>query len=42
MADVGAAAGVTSRTVSNVLSGNKPVAPATRDAVMAAVRELGY
>jgi len=42
MADVGAAAGVTSRTVSNVLSGNKPVTPATRDAVMAAVRELGY
>ncbi|TXR51290.1 LacI family DNA-binding transcriptional regulator [Quadrisphaera setariae] len=42
MADVGAAAGVTSRTVSNVLSGNKPVTPSTRDAVMAAVRELGY
>lgn len=42
MADVGAAAGVTSRTVSNVLSGNKPVTPATRDAVMTAVRELGY
>ncbi|TNM67261.1 LacI family transcriptional regulator [Streptomyces sp. NP160] len=42
MADVGAAAGVTSRTVSNVLSGNKPVTPATRAAVMAAVRTLGY
>lgn len=42
MADVGAAAGVTNRTVSNVLSGNKPVSPATRAAVMAAVRELGY
>lgn len=42
MADVGAAAGVTNRTVSNVLSGNKPVSPETRAAVMAAVRELGY
>lgn len=42
MADVGAAAGVTSRTVSNVLSGNKPVTAETREAVMAAVRELGY
>lgn len=42
MADVGAAAGVSGRTVSNVLSGNKPVTPATRAAVLAAVRELGY
>ncbi|MBC3763223.1 LacI family DNA-binding transcriptional regulator [Quadrisphaera oryzae] len=42
MADVGAVAGVTSRTVSNVLSGNKPVSPTTRDAVMTAVRQLGY
>ncbi|MBC3763214.1 LacI family DNA-binding transcriptional regulator [Quadrisphaera oryzae] len=42
MADVGAAAGVSSRTVSNVLSGAKPVTPATHAAVMAAVRELGY
>jgi DNA-binding LacI/PurR family transcriptional regulator len=42
MADVGTAAGVTARTVSNVLSGNVNVRPKTRDAVMRAVQELGY
>ncbi|KQR89410.1 LacI family DNA-binding transcriptional regulator [Microbacterium sp. Leaf179] len=42
MADVGAAAGVTARTVSNVLSGNANVRPETRDSVMRAVHELGY
>lgn len=42
MADVGARAGVTARTVSNVLSGNVPVRPATRERVMRAVEELGY
>lgn len=42
MADVGARAGVTARTVSNVLSGNTPVRPETRDRVMRAVDELGY
>jgi len=42
MADVGAAAGVTARTVSNVLSGKVGVRDATRDAVLKAVRDLGY
>lgn len=42
MADVGAAAGVTARTVSNVLSGNANVRPETRDLVLKAVRDLGY
>lgn len=42
MADVGALAGVTDRTVSNVLSGKVPVRPTTRDAVLKAVRDLGY
>lgn len=42
MADVGALAGVTARTVSNVLSGNTPVRPETRERVMRAVDELGY
>lgn len=42
MADVGAAAGVSDRTVSNVLSGKVPVRPATRQAVLRAVEELGY
>jgi len=42
MADVGEAAGVTARTVSNVLSGNANVRPQTRDAVIRAVRDLGY
>lgn len=42
MADVGAAAGVTARTVSNVLSGKVGVREPTRDAVLRAVRDLGY
>jgi DNA-binding LacI/PurR family transcriptional regulator len=42
MAEVGAAAGVTDRTVSNVLSGKVPVRPETRAAVLRAVDELGY
>jgi len=42
MADVGAAAGVSDRTVSNVLSGKVAVSPVTREAVMKAVRDLGY
>jgi DNA-binding LacI/PurR family transcriptional regulator len=42
MADVGERAGVTARTVSNVLSGNVPVRPETRDRVLRAVDELGY
>lgn len=42
MADVGAAAGVTARTVSNVLSGKVGVRDETRDAVLRAVSDLGY
>ena len=42
MADVGIAAGVSDRTVSNVLSGKVPVSQARREAVMRAVQELGY
>jgi len=42
MADVGARAGVTARTVSNVLSSNAPVKPETRERVLRAVDELGY
>lgn len=42
MADVGKRAGVTARTVSNVLSGNAAVRPETRDRVLRAVNELGY
>lgn len=42
MADVGARAGVTARTVSNVLSGSVAVRPETRDRVLRAVDELGY
>ncbi|WP_031082271.1 LacI family DNA-binding transcriptional regulator [Streptomyces sp. NRRL WC-3549] len=40
--DVAALAGVSVRTVSNVVSNSATVAPATRDRVMAAVEELGY
>lgn len=40
--DVAALAGVSVRTVSNVVSNAAPVAPATRARVMAAVEELGY
>jgi len=42
MADVGARAGVTARTVSNVLSDSGRVKPETRDRVLRAVDELGY
>jgi len=42
MADVGARAGVTARTVSNVLSGSTAVRPETRDRVLRAVDDLGY
>lgn len=42
MAHVGARAGVTARTVSNVLAGRTHVRPETRDRVMRAVEELGY
>ncbi|MCJ1697170.1 LacI family transcriptional regulator [Rathayibacter caricis] len=40
--DVAAAAGVSVSTVSHVLSRNRPVAPATRLRVEAAIAELGY
>ncbi|MFF2051237.1 LacI family DNA-binding transcriptional regulator [Leifsonia sp. NPDC058194] len=42
MADVGDRAGVTARTVSNVLSGHPSVRPETRERVLRAVSELGY
>jgi DNA-binding LacI/PurR family transcriptional regulator len=40
--DVARLAGVTHTTVSHALSGKRPVAPATRDAILAAVRQLDY
>jgi DNA-binding LacI/PurR family transcriptional regulator len=40
--DVARLAGVTHTTVSHTLSGKRPVAPATREAVLAAVRQLDY
>lgn len=40
--EVAKAAGVSPSTVSRVLSGNIPVAPATREKVLKAVRELNY
>jgi LacI family transcriptional regulator len=40
--DVAAAAGVSAGTVSRVLTGNYPVAPATRARIMRAVRDLDY
>jgi DNA-binding LacI/PurR family transcriptional regulator len=40
--DVAALAGVSPKTVSNVVSGVVPVAPATRARVAAAIAELGY
>lgn len=40
--DVARAAGVTTATVSNVLNGKRNVGEATRERVLAAVRELGY
>ncbi|MEU2844638.1 LacI family DNA-binding transcriptional regulator [Streptomyces sp. NPDC088147] len=42
MADVARAAGVSVTTVSYVLSGKRPVAPAKRDAVQAAITKLGF
>ncbi len=40
--DVARLAGVTHTTVSHALSGKRPVAPATREAILAAVRQLDY
>jgi len=40
--DVARLAGVTHTTVSHALSGKRPVAPKTREAILAAVRELNY
>jgi LacI family transcriptional regulator, galactose operon repressor len=42
IAEVAAHAGVSKTTVSHVLSGNRPVAAATRKRVEAAIRDLGY
>jgi LacI family transcriptional regulator len=42
VSDVAGRAGVSPATVSRVLSGNHPVAPATRTKVMRAIRELDY
>jgi DNA-binding LacI/PurR family transcriptional regulator len=42
IADVAARAGVSTATVSRVLSGSVPARPETRERVLAAVRELGY
>ncbi|MCX5047781.1 MULTISPECIES: substrate-binding domain-containing protein [unclassified Streptomyces] len=42
MADVAQVAGVSHQTVSRVLNDHPNVRPATRDRVLAAVRELGY
>ncbi|GAA0442092.1 LacI family DNA-binding transcriptional regulator [Streptomyces stramineus] len=42
MADVARHAGVSVATVSHVLNATRPVRPATRDAVRAAIEELGY
>lgn len=42
MSDVAAVAGVSKKTVSNVLSGYEHVSARTRDRVMKAVEELGY
>jgi LacI family transcriptional regulator len=40
--DVAAAAGVSAPTVSRVLAGNYPVAPATRAKVLRAMKDLDY
>jgi DNA-binding LacI/PurR family transcriptional regulator len=42
MADVARLAGVSSQTVSRVSNGHRNVIPATREQVLAAMRELGY
>ena len=42
IADVAARSGVSTATVSRVLSGSVPARPETRDRVLAAVRELAY
>jgi DNA-binding LacI/PurR family transcriptional regulator len=42
MADVGRLAGVSHQTVSRVINGSRHVSPATRERVLAAMRELGY
>ncbi len=42
MADVGRLAGVSHQTVSRVINGSRHVAPATRERVLVAMRELGY
>ena len=42
MSDVGRLAGVSHQTVSRVINGSRHVRPATRDRVLAAMRELGY
>jgi DNA-binding LacI/PurR family transcriptional regulator len=42
LADVGAVAGVSAKTVSNVMLGRDGVSAATREAVLAAVAEVGY
>ncbi|MEW2134251.1 LacI family DNA-binding transcriptional regulator [Streptomyces sp. NPDC005435] len=42
MADVARHAGVSVATVSHVLNATRPVRPATRDAVLRAIEELGY
>lgn len=42
IADVARASGVSTTTVSHVLTGKRPVAAATRDRVQSVVRQLGY
>lgn len=42
IADVAARSGVSTATVSRILSGSAPARPETRDRVIAAARELGY
>jgi DNA-binding LacI/PurR family transcriptional regulator len=42
MHDVAARAGVTQKTVSRVVNNERHVAPATRDRVLAAIKELGF
>ncbi|MBT2484681.1 LacI family DNA-binding transcriptional regulator [Microbacterium sp. ISL-108] len=42
MLDVAARAGVSIKTVSNVVTGAVPVSPATRERVEAAIEELDY